>query len=112
MLFPKLLIVKEVEETNNASLVSRRYDLMPGTVTRWVREVKGRKWIYLGYPVVSVLKIIDLNRSTYYYNIQKGGKADNTEEDTMANKGCIPIPGYSFDKDGNKGFDKHIKNIS
>ncbi|GFN36157.1 transposase [Tepidimicrobium xylanilyticum] len=36
----KRQIVKEVEETGNASLVARRHDLVPGTVTRWVRESK------------------------------------------------------------------------
>ncbi len=36
----KRQIVKEVEETGNASLVARRHDLVPGTVTCWVRESK------------------------------------------------------------------------
>lgn len=36
----KRQIVKEVEETGNASLVARRHDLVPGTVTRWVRKSK------------------------------------------------------------------------
>ena len=34
----KMQIVKEVEETGNASLVARKHDIVPGTVTRWVRE--------------------------------------------------------------------------
>ncbi|SHD76665.1 transposase [Schnuerera ultunensis] len=34
----KRQIIKEVEETGNATLVARRHDLVPGTVTRWVRE--------------------------------------------------------------------------
>ena len=33
-------IIKEVEEVGNATLVARKHDLVPGTVTRWVREVK------------------------------------------------------------------------
>ena len=33
-------IVKEVEETGNATLVARKHDLVAGTVTRWVRESK------------------------------------------------------------------------
>lgn len=36
----KRQIVKEVEETGNATLVARKHDLIPGTVTRWVRESK------------------------------------------------------------------------
>lgn len=31
-------IVKEVEEIDNASLVAKRHDLVPDTVTRWVRK--------------------------------------------------------------------------
>jgi len=33
-------IIKEVEETGNATLVARKHDLVAGTVTRWVREAK------------------------------------------------------------------------
>jgi transposase-like protein len=36
----KRQIVKEVEETDNTSLVTRRHDLVPGTVTGLVRESK------------------------------------------------------------------------
>lgn len=36
----KRQIVKEVGETGNATLVARKHDLVPGTVTRWVRESK------------------------------------------------------------------------
>lgn len=36
----KRQIVKEVEETGNATLVARKHDIVPGTVTRWVRESK------------------------------------------------------------------------
>ena len=34
----KRQIIKEVEEVGNASLVARKHDVVPGTVTRWVRE--------------------------------------------------------------------------
>ena len=36
----KRQIIKEVEEVGNASLVARKHDVVPGTVTRWVRESK------------------------------------------------------------------------
>ncbi len=36
----KRQIVKEVEETGNATLVARKHDIVPGTVTRCVRESK------------------------------------------------------------------------
>lgn len=36
----KKQIVKEAKETGNAHLVARKHDLVPGTVTRWVREDK------------------------------------------------------------------------
>ncbi|MCR2043154.1 transposase [Anaerosalibacter massiliensis] len=36
----KRQIIKEVEETGNATLVARRHDLVHGIVTRWVRESK------------------------------------------------------------------------
>ena len=34
-------IMKEVDETGNASLVARKYNIAPGTVARWGREQKG-----------------------------------------------------------------------
>jgi len=33
-------IIKEVEEVSNATLIARKHDLVPGTVTRWVRKSK------------------------------------------------------------------------
>ncbi len=36
----KRQIIKEGEEVGNASLVARKHDVVPGTVTRWVRESK------------------------------------------------------------------------
>ncbi|MEY8303626.1 transposase [Anaerosalibacter bizertensis] len=45
----KRQIIKEVEETGNATLVARRHDLVPGTVTRWVRESKKENGLILSY---------------------------------------------------------------
>ncbi len=45
----KLQIIKEVEETGNATLVARRHDLVPGTVTRWVRESKKENGLISNY---------------------------------------------------------------
>lgn len=45
----KRQIVKEAEETGNATLVARRHDLVPGTVTRWVRESKKEKGLIASY---------------------------------------------------------------
>ena len=36
-------IIKEAEEVGNATLVARKHDIVPGTVTRWVRESKKSK---------------------------------------------------------------------
>ena len=36
----KLRVVKEIQETGNATLVARRYELSPGLVSRWYREYK------------------------------------------------------------------------
>lgn len=45
----KRQIIKEVEETGNATLVARRHDLVPGTVTRWVRESKKENGLISNY---------------------------------------------------------------
>ncbi|WP_461039868.1 transposase, partial [Tepidimicrobium xylanilyticum] len=45
----KRQIIKEVEETGNATLVARRHDLVPGTVTRWVRESKKENGLIPNY---------------------------------------------------------------
>ncbi len=37
----KRQIVKEVEEVGNATLVARKHDIVPGTVTRWVKRIQG-----------------------------------------------------------------------
>jgi hypothetical protein len=34
-------LMKEVDENGNASLVARKYNIVPGTVARWCRESKG-----------------------------------------------------------------------
>lgn len=49
-----------------------------------------------------------LNRSTYYYNIEKRNKSYNTTKDTVVKKGGRAIPGYSFDKTGNKVYDDQL----
>lgn len=96
-------IVKKVEEVGNTTLVARKHDIVPGTVTIWVRESKkanktnnplntdystncpldkenepkikekikdkvniANKWINYGYPVTKILRILQLNKSTYY----------------------------------------------
>lgn len=156
-------IVKEVQETGNATLVARKHDLVAGTVTRWVRESKdtnkknnplnqnyeidstsleqendqlkkilgekdleiailrdllkkneptieekveiAKKWIDAEYKATVVLRIIKLNKSTYYYNINK----PDTTQDRPRNKGGRPIPGYSFDINNNRVCDDEIK---
>jgi len=45
----KRQIIKEVEETGNATLVARRQTKVPGTVTRWVRESKKENGLILSY---------------------------------------------------------------
>ena len=42
-------IIKEVEEVGNATLVARKHDLVPDTITRWVR--KSKKTNNTNYPV-------------------------------------------------------------
>lgn len=39
----KKQIIKEVNETGNATLVARKHDLVAGTVNRWVKESKSNK---------------------------------------------------------------------
>ncbi len=45
----KRQIIKEVEETGNATLVARRQTKVPGTVTRWVRESKKENGLIPSY---------------------------------------------------------------
>jgi putative transposase len=60
------------------------------------------QWIKKGYPITKVLEILEINRSTYYY--QQNGKV---EEKTVG--GGRPIPGYSLTKMGEKVPDEQIK---
>jgi putative transposase len=59
-------------------------------------------WIKKGYPVSTVLRICRIPRSTYYYRLK------HPERRTSSNGGR-PIPGYSFDKSGQKVSDARIK---
>jgi len=56
----------------------------------------------LGYKAVKVLKILELSRATYYYNISNQNKE-------IKHNGGRPIPGYSYNKDGKKICDEQIK---
>ena len=60
-----------------------------------------------GYKAALVLSIIRLNKSTYYYNINR----PEAISDSSKNKGGRPIPGYSLDVHNNRVCDEEIKNI-
>ncbi|WP_423739210.1 IS3 family transposase [Clostridium thermarum] len=60
------------------------------------------KWIEAGYPKAKVLRIVGLNRSTYYYNLS--GLKDVKGKST----GRL-IAGYSLNKKGYKVPDEQIK---
>ncbi len=55
-----------------------------------------------------MLKILGLNRSTYYYNKNKDLNLDSTEEKSV-NKGGRPIPGSSKATNGKVICDNQIK---
>jgi putative transposase len=59
-------------------------------------------WIAKGYRVRPVLRICGVPHSTYYYHLQY------PERQQPVSKGR-PIPGYSYDKDGNRVKDARIK---
>ncbi|MFF2890837.1 IS3 family transposase, partial [Paenibacillus sp. NPDC057967] len=59
-------------------------------------------WIERGYPVRTVLRICGVPRSTYYYRLQ------HPERQKPVSKGR-PIPGYSYNRLGNKVSDARIK---
>lgn len=59
-------------------------------------------WIGKGFPARTVLRICGVPRSTYYYRLQ------HLEPQKPAGKGR-PIPGYSFDQNGNRVPDSRIK---
>lgn len=56
----------------------------------------------MGHQASTVLRIIDLNPSTYYYTITKKSKEKNEN-------GGRPIPGYSYTISGKKICDMQIK---
>ena len=66
------------------------------------------KWIKAGYSAVKVLKILKLNKSTYYYNIHTRNNSIQ-DENIARNKGGRPTPGFSFDKKGYRICDDQIK---
>lgn len=59
-------------------------------------------WINKGYPVSTMLRICRIPRSTYYYRLK------HPKRRTSSNGGR-PIPGYSYDKNGQKVPDARIK---
>ena len=60
------------------------------------------QWIKKGYPITKVLEILEINRSTYYY--QQNGKV---EKKTVG--GGRPTPGYSLTATGEKVSDEQIQ---
>lgn len=66
------------------------------------------KWVKAGYSAFKVLKILNLNKSTYYYNINSRDNSIKGENNSL-NKGGRPAPGYSFDIKGNRICDDQIK---
>lgn len=56
----------------------------------------------MGYPVSTVLRICRIPRSTYYYRLK------HPKRRTSSNGGR-PIPGHSYDKNGQKVSDARIK---
>ncbi|HFL3828673.1 TPA: IS3 family transposase [Clostridioides difficile] len=59
--------------------------------------------------MTKVLKILRLNKSTYYFNINKDSNTKSTEEQRLVNKGGRPIPGSSKTNDGKTICDEQIK---
>lgn len=60
------------------------------------------QWIKKGYPITKVLEILEIHRSTYYY--QQNGKV---EKKTVG--GGRPTPGYSLTATGEKVSDEPIQ---
>ena len=56
-----------------------------------------------------MLKILGLNKSTYYYNVNKDSRLQQTEDEKLVNKGGRPIPGSSKTADGKIICDEQIK---
>lgn len=61
------------------------------------------------YLVTKVLKILELNKSTYCYNINKYSNNESLEEQKAVNKGGRPILGSSKTTDGRMICDEQIK---
>lgn len=59
-------------------------------------------WIKQGYPVQKVLRLCEIPRSSYYYRLK------HPERKQPVSSGR-PIPGFSYDKDGNQVKDARIK---
>lgn len=59
------------------------------------------KWIRRGYSVSRVVRIVGISRSCYYYHIKS--------QRERVNAGGRPIPGYSWDKKGQRVTDEQIK---
>ncbi|MCR2043982.1 IS3 family transposase [Anaerosalibacter massiliensis] len=62
-----------------------------------------------GYPVTKVLRILQLNKSTYYYNINKDSNTKLLEEQNIVNKGGRPISGLSKTNNGKVISDEQVK---
>ncbi|PTR46466.1 IS3 family transposase, partial [Geobacillus thermodenitrificans] len=60
------------------------------------------QWIKKGYPITKVLEILEINRSTYYY--QQNGKVEKKTVD-----GGRPTPGCSLTATGEKVPDEQIQ---
>ncbi|AGE21363.1 MULTISPECIES: IS3 family transposase [Geobacillus] len=60
------------------------------------------QWIEKGYPITKILEVLEINRSTYYY--QQNGKV---KEKTVG--GGRPEPGYSLTTTGEKVSDEQIQ---
>jgi len=62
-----------------------------------------KKYIKQGYKITLVLKILGINRSTWYYNQNK----EKNPQQKKKSKGR-PKPGYSMNKKGKKIKDEQI----
>jgi len=103
---------KKSQRGRKCLLVARRHGISKSTIFSWIKvsnnkdesKVKpGRKaLVEVGYNAVFVLKVIKLERSTYYYNLTTAGK------EKIKPKGRKP-KGYSIDSDNNRICDEQIK---
>ncbi|MDS1030952.1 DDE-type integrase/transposase/recombinase [Bacillota bacterium LX-D] len=65
-----------------------------------------KRWIEKGYNATTVLNSVGLATSTYYYNITKESKGEQTSTKKQTGR---KIPGYSLNKKGEKIPDELIK---